>query len=271
VQRRGCPWRLIPHDVPTWRTVCLSVREGTQAGVWGQVHAATRRPRQRWARPGPTRGPSRPSRASPPAPCVVMRVGPMEKKPSRVENDTGSETCWDDGSWRTCWPLTSAIAKEARGFCDLVREQSLRLQVIWVETGSDGAPFEHRVTACLNVCLEVVIHPWIGSRAVWVTAGEDVDWDRSSSSSSVSSRRRIGSMRATICGTRATMSSWGYRSACDLLRALSSVRARMIPLFLPACTPTGFPPEEVASLALRHGSLCTRNEYWQGRSYRPLR
>jgi hypothetical protein len=27
---------------------------------------------------------------------VAMRVGLMEEKPSRIENDTGSETGWDD-------------------------------------------------------------------------------------------------------------------------------------------------------------------------------
>lgn len=43
VLRRGCPWRLVPHDVSQWRTVSLSVREGKQAGIGEQAHAVLRR------------------------------------------------------------------------------------------------------------------------------------------------------------------------------------------------------------------------------------
>jgi len=39
----GCPWRLMPHDVPNWRTVLRSFREWKLAGIWEQVHAALQR------------------------------------------------------------------------------------------------------------------------------------------------------------------------------------------------------------------------------------
>jgi len=42
VLRRGGPWRRIPQEVP-WRTVSLSVRAWTAAGMWEQIHAARRR------------------------------------------------------------------------------------------------------------------------------------------------------------------------------------------------------------------------------------
>lgn len=43
VLRGGCPWRLMPPDVPNWRTVSVSVREWKPAGIWEQVHTALRR------------------------------------------------------------------------------------------------------------------------------------------------------------------------------------------------------------------------------------
>jgi len=42
VLRSGCPWRLLPHDLPTWSTVYLSFREWKQAGMWEQVNTARR-------------------------------------------------------------------------------------------------------------------------------------------------------------------------------------------------------------------------------------
>jgi len=43
VLRSGCPWRLLPHDLPNWSTVYLYFREWKQAGIWEQVNTALRR------------------------------------------------------------------------------------------------------------------------------------------------------------------------------------------------------------------------------------
>src|SRR5260221_3457824 len=43
VLRSGCPWRMIPHDLPNWSTVYLYFREWKQAGIWELVNAALRR------------------------------------------------------------------------------------------------------------------------------------------------------------------------------------------------------------------------------------
>src|SRR5215467_11975648 len=43
VLRSGCPWRMIPHDLPNWSTVYLYFREWKQAGIWEQVNAVLRR------------------------------------------------------------------------------------------------------------------------------------------------------------------------------------------------------------------------------------
>jgi transposase len=36
-------FRLLPHDLPNWRTVSLSFRAWKRAGIWEQVNAALRR------------------------------------------------------------------------------------------------------------------------------------------------------------------------------------------------------------------------------------
>jgi len=37
VLRSGCPWRLVPHDLPAWGTVYWYFRRWRDGGVWDQV------------------------------------------------------------------------------------------------------------------------------------------------------------------------------------------------------------------------------------------
>lgn len=53
-----------------------------------------------------------------------------------------------------------------------------RLQVIWADTGYNGAPFEQWVKEHLGVRLEIVSHPWTGLRGVWAKEGAVIDWDK---------------------------------------------------------------------------------------------
>lgn len=43
VLRSGCPWRLMPHDLPAWGTVYDYFRQWQKQGVWDQVLEALRR------------------------------------------------------------------------------------------------------------------------------------------------------------------------------------------------------------------------------------
>jgi putative transposase len=42
VVRSGCAWRLIPHDLPNWRTVYGYFRAFRAAGVWKRIHDTLR-------------------------------------------------------------------------------------------------------------------------------------------------------------------------------------------------------------------------------------
>lgn len=42
VARAGCAWRLLPHDLPNWRTVYGYFRAFRAAGLWKRIHDALR-------------------------------------------------------------------------------------------------------------------------------------------------------------------------------------------------------------------------------------
>lgn len=42
VTRSGCAWRLIPHDLPHWRTVYGYFRAFNAAGLWKHIHDTLR-------------------------------------------------------------------------------------------------------------------------------------------------------------------------------------------------------------------------------------
>src|SRR5258708_23083436 len=37
VLRSGCPWRLLPHDLPVWGTVYDYFRQWREAGIWDEA------------------------------------------------------------------------------------------------------------------------------------------------------------------------------------------------------------------------------------------
>ena len=42
VLRTGCAWRMLPHDLPPWRTTFHYFRTWRRDGTWERVHAALR-------------------------------------------------------------------------------------------------------------------------------------------------------------------------------------------------------------------------------------
>lgn len=43
VLRSGCPWHMLPHDFPAWRTIYWYFRRWERAGVWEHVLRTRRR------------------------------------------------------------------------------------------------------------------------------------------------------------------------------------------------------------------------------------
>ena len=42
VLRSGCPWRMLPHDLPPWRTAFHYFRTWRKDGTWEKVHQVLR-------------------------------------------------------------------------------------------------------------------------------------------------------------------------------------------------------------------------------------
>lgn len=42
VLRSGCPWRMLPHDLPPWQTSYKYFRNWTRDGTWERLHEALR-------------------------------------------------------------------------------------------------------------------------------------------------------------------------------------------------------------------------------------
>jgi putative transposase len=179
VLRSGCPWRMIPHDLPNWSTVYLYFREWKQAGVWEQVNTALRRDvRVRAGRD--------------PEPSAAI----LDSQSIKTSSVRGDARGYDGGKkiqGRKRHLLVDVLGlligakvlaaniTDREGGKVLLRplaEKLPRLQLIWVDSGYDGAPFQQWVKECLNVRLEVVKHLWTGVRGVWVKAGQEVDWDK---------------------------------------------------------------------------------------------
>jgi len=43
VLRSGCPWRLMPHDLPAWGTIYYYLRTWRMAGIWDKALEALRK------------------------------------------------------------------------------------------------------------------------------------------------------------------------------------------------------------------------------------
>ena len=42
VLRAGCPWRMVPHDLPPWQTLYKYFRRWSEDGTWERVHETLR-------------------------------------------------------------------------------------------------------------------------------------------------------------------------------------------------------------------------------------
>jgi putative transposase len=180
VLRSGCPWRLLPHDLPNGSTVDLSFRLWKRAGIWEQVNAALRRDLRVCASAGTGTecGPSGESLDH--NQSCAWRCAWLRRWETKFRAANGNGTVDTQGLLITVKVLAADLGDREGGkeLLQPLAGKLPRLQVIWAESGYAGAPFKHWVKDALQVRLAIVDHPWTGIRAVWVKEGEEVDWDQ---------------------------------------------------------------------------------------------
>jgi putative transposase len=178
VLRSGCPWRFLPHDFPNWRTVSLSFREWKRAGVWEQVNAVLRRQ-------------LRVVVGREPEPSAAI----LDRQSIKTSSVRGDERGYDGGQkiqGRKRHQLvdTQGLLMSVKVLIADLGDQDggkvlllplvgtlPRLQLIWAESGYNGASFEQWVKEALNVRLEIVNHSWTGIKGTYAPIGTKVDWD----------------------------------------------------------------------------------------------
>jgi transposase len=124
------------------------------------------------ALPLSTVNPSKPVR------CVAMRVATMGKK--KIQGRKRHLLVDTLGLLLKVIVLAADIGDRegAKVLLHPLAGNMPRLQLIWVDTGYDGQPFQQWVKEHLRVRLEVVKHPWTGVRGVWAPEGAKIDWDK---------------------------------------------------------------------------------------------
>jgi putative transposase len=178
VLRSGCPWRMLPHDLPNWSTVYLYFRQWKRAGVWEQVNTALRQE----VRVGLGREPE---------PSAAI-VDSQSIKTSSVRGDARG---YDGGKkirGRKRHLLVDTLGlllrvkvsaadigdrEGAKVLLHPLAGKMPRLQLLWVDTGYNGKPFQEWIKEHLGLRLEVVKHRWTGVRGVWAPEGAVIDWD----------------------------------------------------------------------------------------------
>jgi putative transposase len=180
VVRRGCPWRRMPHDMPTWGTVSDSFQQWKQDGTGDTVLATLRREvREREGRE--------------PEPSATV-IDSQSLKTSAVrgpeKGDDAGKNIWGRtrpivvdtlGLWVAVLVLAAEVgdregAKRLLKPC--TRQHVPRRELLWADQGSDGEPFATGLQEPLSCRVEILKQPWIERPGTWIWKRRKRMWQR---------------------------------------------------------------------------------------------
>jgi putative transposase len=170
--RSGCAWRLLPHDLPPWKTVYHYFRLWRVQGLWEKLHAAL----SAAVRSKAGRDPN-PSAAIIDSQSVKTTVvgGPRGYDGGKKINGRKRHVLVDTQGLiirALVHPADLADRDGAKLLLAPLQDQLPRLQHIWADSAYAGKCAEW-VQATLGWTLEIVKHWWTGVRWVGVGPGQE--------------------------------------------------------------------------------------------------
>ena len=178
VLRSGCAWRLLPHDLPPWKTVYHYFRLWNKNGIWERLHT-TLRERVR-LKMGREAQPSAGIIDSQSVKTIGLR-GPRGYDAGKKVNGRKRHLLVDTQGFVLKAKVHPADIMDRDGvmlFLDSAAEWFPRLRHVWLDAGYNGkCKGKDWIETQLGWTAKIVQHP-PKPRYIWVAKGVEPDWDK---------------------------------------------------------------------------------------------
>ncbi len=176
--RSGCAWRLLPHDLPPWKTANHYFRHWRRSGLWEQIHTVLReRMRLKMGRE------AQPSAAIIDSQSVkpIGLRGPREYDAGKKITGRKRHLLVDTQGFVLKAKVHPADIMDRDGvmlLVDGVATQFPRLRHVWLNAGYNGkGKSKDWIEMALGWTTKMVQHP-PKPRYVWVPKGVEPDWEK---------------------------------------------------------------------------------------------